>query len=90
MRIVLDSMKREYALESVLLDHGILTSRSMQTPESSPRSTPTLADLQNPSVLRLHLGELTPEELLIARAAVRFCYSQLMPATEMSAAKDAV
>ncbi|MDR2219767.1 MAG: hypothetical protein LBE24_04210 [Methylobacillus sp.] len=34
----------------------------------------TLSELMEPETLRLHLGELTPEEIPIARAAVRLGY----------------
>lgn len=37
----------------------------------------TIKELQDPSTLRLHMGELTSEELLIAQAAVRFAVVKL-------------
>ena len=33
--------------------------------------------LQDPDTLRLHMGELTSEEVLVAQAAVRFALSNL-------------
>ena len=60
--------------------------RELQDPTGAPESEasplPTLAELQRGDVLRLHMGELDPEELLIAQAAVRFCYSKLLPVVD--------
>lgn len=52
-----------------------------------------LAEIQQPETLRLHLGEMTPYEVMIAQAAVRFAHSRLAAAhaaevAEMEAQRD--
>lgn len=39
-----------------------------------------LAEIQQPETLRLHMGEMTPYEVMIAQAAVRFAHSRLAAA----------
>lgn len=39
-----------------------------------------LAEIQQPETLRLHMGEMTPCEVMIAQAAVRFAHSRLAAA----------
>lgn len=46
---------------------------------TAPKPLPSLDSLQRGEVLRLHLGELDANELRVAQAAVRFCYSKLVP-----------
>lgn len=36
-----------------------------------------LAEMRQPETLRLHMGELTPDEVRIAQGAVRFAHSRL-------------
>ncbi len=38
-----------------------------------------ISKLQDPENLRLHMGELTEDQLLVAQSAVRFALSQLPP-----------
>lgn len=44
----------------------------------NPKIWPSIEELHRPDTLRLHCGELDANELLVAQAAVRYCYSQLL------------